>query len=89
MMRKSMVVVGLACAAVALLAYSCSDLECGAGTAENDGKCLAGGGALCGAGTHLNQATMQAVAKDLEGDGILSKKNIPPSPNAQLMPAGE
>lgn len=38
---------------------------------------------------NLNQATMQAIAKDLEGDGILSKKNIPPSPNAQLMPAGE
>jgi hypothetical protein len=38
---------------------------------------------------NLDQATLQAIAKDVEGDGILAKKNIPPSPNAQLLPAGE
>lgn len=38
---------------------------------------------------NLNQTTLQAIAKDLEGDGILGKKNIPPSPNAQLLPSGE
>ena len=35
----------------------------------------------------LDQTTMQAIAADLQGDGLLGKKNIPPSPNASLLPA--
>lgn len=46
---------------------------------------MAGGTSI----VNLNQTTLQAVAKDLEPDGILGKKNIPPSPNAQLLPSGE
>lgn len=46
---------------------------------------MAGGTSI----VNLNQTTLQAIAKDLEPDGILGKKNIPPSPNAQLLPAGE
>jgi len=35
----------------------------------------------------LDQTTLQAIAADLKGDGLLGKKNIPPSPNADLIPA--
>jgi hypothetical protein len=57
-MRKSRAVVALACVAGAVLASACTDTECGAGTVQSHGKCIAGGGALCGFGTHLNEATM-------------------------------
>jgi LCP family protein required for cell wall assembly len=36
---------------------------------------------------NLDQTTMQAIAADLQGDGLLGKKNIPPSPNASLLPS--
>ena len=37
----------------------------------------------------LDATVLAAISKDLENDGILSKKNIPPSPNAQLLPTDE
>ncbi len=40
----------------------------------------------------LDATALEAISKDLEDDGILGKKNIPPSPNAELLgtaPAGE
>jgi hypothetical protein len=61
MTRKSVVVVALACVMGTLAAYSCTSRECGVGTADKQGVCIADdsvGGVLCGTGTHLNQATM-------------------------------
>ena len=40
----------------------------------------------------LEAATLAAIAKDMSNDGIVGKKNIPPSPNAELLgeePAAE
>ena len=51
---------------------------------------LPGGTGMAGDGTsivNLDQTTLQAIAADLKGDGLLGKKNIPPSPNADLIPA--
>lgn len=38
---------------------------------------------------NLDMTKLAAISKDLENDGILGKKNIPPSPNASLLPADE
>jgi LCP family protein required for cell wall assembly len=35
---------------------------------------------------NLDQAALQAIAADIQPDGLLAKKNIPPSPNAELLP---
>jgi LCP family protein required for cell wall assembly len=35
----------------------------------------------------LSQTTLQAISKDLAADGLLRPVNIPPSPNASLLPA--
>ena len=35
----------------------------------------------------LDQAVLQAISTDIQPDGLLAKKNIPPSPNAELLPA--
>lgn len=37
----------------------------------------------------LNQTMLTAISQDLEDDGLLKKANIPPSPNAQLLPEPE
>jgi LCP family protein required for cell wall assembly len=34
---------------------------------------------------NLDTAALQAISKDLAGDGLLGKKNVPPSPNASLL----
>ena len=34
---------------------------------------------------NLDQAALQAIATDMAADGIIGKKNIPPSPNASLL----
>jgi LCP family protein required for cell wall assembly len=34
---------------------------------------------------NLNQTALQAISRDLESDGLLSRRNIPPSPNAELL----
>ena len=34
----------------------------------------------------LDQTVLQAITADLQGDGLLGKKNIPPSPNTSLLP---
>jgi polyisoprenyl-teichoic acid--peptidoglycan teichoic acid transferase len=36
---------------------------------------------------NLDMATLDAISKELEKDAIVGKKNIPPSPNAELLPA--
>lgn len=38
---------------------------------------------------NLDQTWLQTIATDIQGDGLLGKKNIPPSPNAELLPAAE
>lgn len=51
---------------------------------------LPGGTGMAGDGTsivNLDQTMLQAIAADLQGDGLLGKKNIPASPNADLIPA--
>ena len=48
------------------------------------------GGTGMAAGTsvvNLDRAALQAIANDLADDGLLSKANIPPSPNASLLGA--
>ena len=35
---------------------------------------------------HLHQTTLAAISHDLEDDGLLKKGNVPPSPNAPLLP---
>jgi LCP family protein required for cell wall assembly len=35
----------------------------------------------------LDQTVLQAISKDLAGDGLLRAANVPPSPNASLLPA--
>jgi len=37
---------------------------------------------------NLDQTQLQAISQDLADDGLLKKGNIPPSPNAPLLPAG-
>jgi len=37
---------------------------------------------------NLDQTQLQAISADLADDGLLKKGNIPPSPNAPLLPAG-
>jgi hypothetical protein len=34
---------------------------------------------------NLDRTALQAIAADLADDGLLSKANIPPSPNASLL----
>ncbi len=38
---------------------------------------------------NLDQSVMQAIAADIKGDGLLNKKNVPPSPNASLVAAAQ
>jgi LCP family protein required for cell wall assembly len=38
---------------------------------------------------NLDQATLQAISADMKDDAIVSKQNVPPSPNAELLPADE
>jgi hypothetical protein len=33
----------------------------------------------------LDTTKLDAISKDLEKDGLLAKKNVPPSPNAELI----
>jgi LCP family protein required for cell wall assembly len=35
---------------------------------------------------NLNQTALQAISRDLESDGLLKRSNVPPSPNADLLP---
>jgi hypothetical protein len=37
----------------------------------------------------LDQEALQAISNDLKGDGLVRKGNIPPSPNADLLPSDE
>lgn len=48
---------------------------------------LPGGTGMAGGTSvvNLEQAALQAIASDLADDGLLSKANIPPSPNAPLL----
>ncbi len=50
---------------------------------------LPGSGGMAGTTSvvNLDQAALQAISTDLLPDGIVSKKNVPPSPNASLLPA--
>jgi hypothetical protein len=38
---------------------------------------------------NLNQTALQTISADLLRDGLLKPANIPPSPNAQLLPDEE
>jgi LCP family protein required for cell wall assembly len=48
---------------------------------------LPGGTGMAGGTSvvNLNRTALQAIASDLADDGILSKANVPPSPNAELL----
>lgn len=48
---------------------------------------LPGGTAMAGSTSvvELDRTALQAIASDLADDGLLSKRNIPPSPNASLL----
>jgi LCP family protein required for cell wall assembly len=35
---------------------------------------------------NLNQTALQAISRDLENDGLVKRSNVPPSPNADLLP---
>jgi anionic cell wall polymer biosynthesis LytR-Cps2A-Psr (LCP) family protein len=38
---------------------------------------------------NLDQTVLGAISRDLKSDGLLGKKNVPPSPNAELLPADD
>jgi anionic cell wall polymer biosynthesis LytR-Cps2A-Psr (LCP) family protein len=37
---------------------------------------------------NLDQTVLEAISRDLANDGLVSARNVPPSPNAGLLPAG-
>jgi LCP family protein required for cell wall assembly len=65
------------------------------GTTLNDRKVvnvvLPGGSGMAGgiAVVHLDQAMLAAISEDLADDGLLRPENVPPSPNASLLPDAE
>ena len=50
-----------------------------------------GGNGMSGATSvvNLDMTKLAAISKDLQADGILGKKNVPPSPNVDLLPADD
>jgi hypothetical protein len=37
----------------------------------------------------LDQTALETISRDLANDGLVSTKNAPPSPNADLLPSTE